>query len=285
MLFLFCLFLKSYSVIIYSIMEKEKLLETRNIIDAIYKNGINKNYIKELYRILGNDAIPLIFLENISYSAAFDFEKMCVYVDNQKINKWSGELVSNILKYSYVCDAKLLKSYLISYILCHEIEHSNQKLIAEAIKKPTYDYEKNVYFDMYNVVLMREYSLFKPFSLIKNANRYKIYRNNDSFFILERNAVVEGLNIVSSVANICNDKEMLDILINLININMLKCYEDSKEGCLKYTYRRLGMMKKYNSLVFPNDISLDEKVRRGLELTEEQRDKVVLSLGPTIYFK
>ncbi len=266
-------------------MEKDDLLEARNIIDDIYKNGLSIKYMKELYRILGNKDIPLIFPKNKPYPAAFDFEYMYIYIDIQKINKWLDELVYNIITQFGVDDIKLLKSYLVSYALCHEIEHSNQKLIAEEIKKPTYDYEKNVYYDIFDVALMKEYSLFRLIPLIRDSIRFKIYRNNPYSFIIERNASIEGYNVVSKVADVCNDKDMLDLFIGIRNIYMLQGYGDSKEGCLKYTYRRLGMMKKYNSLVFPTDMSLDEKARRGLELTQEERDKVVLSLKQTMHFK
>ena len=102
---------------------------------------------------------------------------------------------------------------------------------------------------------------------------------------LERNASIEGFNIASAVAQKSNDYSVLDYLITSRNANMFQGYVDNGDGTLKYTYDKLGMLKEYNKLIIPSDIPLYEKAREGLELTEEERKKVVLSLENNSKFK
>ncbi len=266
-------------------MEKEVLLEARNVIDDIYKNGLDEKYIKELYHLLGNDSIPLRFKNSGINTAAFNPKFMHILINTQKLNKWLNDMVCEILNHFNINDIELLKPYLIVYALSHEIEHSNQKLIADEKKQPNYDYEIDVYNDIFNVIYMKQYILPRPMSLTRDIIRFINYKTNEYNLILERNASIEGYNIASCIANLSNDKEMLDYLISVRNVFMLQGYVDGKEGCLKYTYKTLGMMRKYNNLVFPNNMSLHEKARKGLELNDVERKKVILSLKQTTHFK
>ena len=50
-------------------MKKEEIIEIRNILDLICKNGINEEYIRELYRLTGNENIPLSF-SNVGNNSA-----------------------------------------------------------------------------------------------------------------------------------------------------------------------------------------------------------------------
>lgn len=258
-------------------MEKEVLLETRNVIDDIYKNGLKEKHIKELYRLLGNKSIPLIF-NNVLYTAAFNPELKYISINIEKLIKWLDEAVKDTMKLYDIKDAELLKSYLIVYALCHEIEHSNHKLISEKKKQPNYNYKVKAYRDIYSAILPKEYLLSIPIPFVNDNIRYIIYKINAYNFIFERSATIEGFNIASSIAELSNDREMLKYLISVRNKQIYQSYKYSAEGYLKYTYRLLRMMRRYQRLKFPSDMTLDEKAREGLELTEVERKKLILTL-------
>lgn len=259
-------------------MEKEKLLEARNIIDDIYKNGINDNYLKELYKIFGNSNINLIINNHLFNTAVFvpNYSSIIVNIDNSI--KWVNKVIDESIEYFEINNIELLKSYLFISLLCHEIEHSNQKLIADNKLEPNYEYKKFVYKDILDITSKKDYLIPNPISLINDIIKFIIYKKNEYDFILERNASVEGFNTASLVAKEANEKDILDYMIYTRNAFMLNGYISGCEGTLKYTYRKLKMLKKYNNLVIPTDLPLIEKIKDGLELTEKEHEKVLTLL-------
>ena len=271
-------------VIIFFIMKKEELLEIRSIIEDL-NNSIKESYIEELYKKLGNDSIPLVFTNINFITGSFSPKFNVISVNPSEVDKWADKLIDDSKEYFEIEDRKLLKSYLIVCMLAHEIEHSNQKLIADGKKEPKYDYQTKAYKDIYDCLRIKQYLLPRPISLARDFIKYKKYKKNAYDFILERNASIEGFNIASAVAQKSNDYSVLDYLITSRNANMFQGYVDNGDGTLKYTYDKLGMLKEYNKLIIPSDIPLYEKAREGLELTEEERKKVVLSLENNSKFK
>ena len=266
-------------------MDKKTLLEVRNVIEDIKLNGINEGYIRELYRLLGNSEIPLIFDENSLNTAAFKPKQMKIIASLSKCKQWTKDMLETSIKHFDVGDEELAKSYLLVSLLAHEIEHSNQKLIADGIKETNYDFKREVYHDIFEVLRMKKYIIPRPISLTIDIVRFFKYKNNAYNMILERNADLEAYNVASLVASEANDSELLAYLLSLRNINLLQGYYESEEGVLKYSYRRLGMMRKYNRLDIPSDLDLSTKIKEGLELSKDERDVAIKTMKQRVNFK
>ena len=266
-------------------MDKESLLEIRNIIEDIKNNGISKNYLSEIYNYLGYKDIPINFNSRIKETARLNPNNNVITVNIPKSKEWTQKGASDSLESFEISDIKLLEAYLYVTLLAHEIEHSHQKLIADGKIKPNYEYKKQVFHDIYNIMIKKDYIIPRPISLMKDILRFKIYTENAYNFILERNASIESYDVLSKIAKLSNEKEIFNYMLTCRNAYMLTGYNDSPEGTLKYTYDKLCMMNKYDSLVFPKDITLFEKVREGLELTEEERTKAKKLLKQNSYFK
>ena len=259
-------------------MDKKELLEIRNIIEDIKKYGINSKYMEEIYKYLGNSCIPLNFNNRIIDTAHYTPKFNVISVNLDKSKDWTKQIASDSLDSFDISDLKLLESYLYVTLLSHEIEHSNQKLIADNKKEPNYEYKKQAYHDIYGVMLKKDYIIPRPISLITDIVRFIIYNKNAYDFILERNAIIESYDVSSKIAAQAEEKDILNYMLSYRNAFMLSGYNESTEGTLKYTYDKLGMMNKYRKLVIQDDIPLFERAREGLELTEEERDKMFLVL-------
>ena len=255
-------------------MKKEVLLEIRNIIEDIKNNGISEMYFNEIYNLIGCKDIPMNFNNKIIDSAHFTPNYNVITVNLLKSNDWTKKIVSDSLDSFEISDLKLLESYLYVVLLAHEIEHSHQKLIADNKMKPNYEYKKQAFSDIYNVMIKKDYILPRPVSLVTDIIRFIIYNKNAYDFILERNATIESYVIASKIAKLSNESEILNYLLTYRNAFIISGYIDSTEGTLKYTYDKLEMINKYNKLIFPTDITLFEKAREGLELTREERTKL-----------
>ena len=101
------------------IMDKKTLLEVRNVIEDIKLNGINEGYIRELYRLLGNSEIPLIFDENSLNTAAFKPKQMKIIASLSKCKQWTKDMLETSIKHFDVGDEELAKSYLLVSLLAH----------------------------------------------------------------------------------------------------------------------------------------------------------------------
>lgn len=265
-------------------MEKEKLLEIRNIIDDINKHGVNENNIRKVYEILGNSIIPLEF-NNTNNVAAFNPSFMKVFVNLEKSKEW---LIKNIVDSRELYDIKnkeLLKAYLLISMIAHEVEHSDQKLIVDGLKEANYDFKKTVYSDVYSFIMIKKHLIPNPISLIYDSIMFSIYRSNAYNMILERNALIAGYNTAALVAMESNDIDELNYLMSSRNTVMLIGYLDGYDGDIEYTYKKLGMIKKYKRIDFPSDMSLVEKIKEGLTLTREEKSKLILTYKQTNKFK
>lgn len=266
-------------------MEKEKLLEVRNIIEDIKNNGISEEYIKELYKYLGYDMIPLHFTNLRGNVAAFSPKYNSIAVNIDKSVDWTTALLNDSLEHFDIKDKELLKAYSYVSLLSHEIEHSHQKLIADKKIDPKYSYQSDAYHTIFEIMRKKDYYFPRPISLVIDIFRFIIYMGNAYSFILERNATIEGYNISSQIASLTNEKDIMNAMITYRNSFILQGYTQSGEGTLKHTFDSLGLMKKYNKLILPSDISLAEKAREGLEITEEERNKLELILKESSTFK
>ena len=266
-------------------MDKETILQIRNIIEDICKNRITKEYIEELYSLTGNDIIPLSFNDVSTNTASFSPKYMNITVNYKKVDDWLERTLDSYKELFKIKDRKLLKSYLLVVLLLHEIEHSNQKLIAENKMETNYEFKHQAYDDIFDAMAIKKYIVPRPISLYKDIRRFLIYKKNAYDLILERNAILESYNSVAKIADYSNDEDIKECMIGSRNAYMLQGYLDNSEGLLKYTYDTLKIGKKYNKLNIPDDISLIDRVREGLELSEDERDEIVLSLRDNIKFK
>ena len=264
-------------------MEKEKLLEIRNIIDDINRHGVNEKNIIKVYEILGNDNIPLVFSNGYNI-AAFNPVNMNISINLEKAKEW---LIKNIVDSRELYDIKnkeLLKAYLLISMIGHEVEHSDQKLIVEGLKEPNYDFKKIVYSDVFSAILIKKHLIPNPISLIYDSIIFGIYKSNAYNMILERNALIAGYNTAALVAMESNDIDELNYLMSSRNTVMLIGYLDGYDGDIKYTYKKLGMMNKYKKIDFPSDMSLTEKIKEGLTLNKGEKSKLFLTYKQTTKF-
>lgn len=266
-------------------MSKEELLNIRSVIEDIQHHGISKNTIEYLYSIMGYDNIPLGFTNFSKLSAYFNPKYMNIAVNINKFNEWLDNVISDGYSVFDIKDDALLRAYLVIAIIAHEIEHSKQRLISKDMLEPNYAFKTDAYKDVYEATRIRRFLIPRPISLFIDLSRFFIYQYNANELILERNASLEGYTLASDIALLSGDKDIQGLMDTYKGAFMLMGYEDGTEGTLKHTYDKLLMMKRYNKLDIPDDISLLEKAREGLELTQEERDTLISHLVKNSSFK
>ena len=103
---------------------------------------------------------------------------MKIIASLSKCKQWTKDMLETSIKHFDVGDEELAKSYLLVSLLAHEIEHSNQKLIADGIKETNYDFKREAYHDIFEVLRMKKYIIPRPISLTIDIVRFFKYKKN-----------------------------------------------------------------------------------------------------------
>jgi hypothetical protein len=266
------------------VMEKEKMREIRNIIEDINSKGISEEAFLALNPLLNVGDIPLHFSNVNPKAASFSPNYRTILVNTKKMISWVDEMVKQSLNYFYVSDVNLLKSYLVVYVLSHEVDHSVQYLIGKGDMEGRFPFNHEVYKDLFNIIVPKKYIIPRPISFVRDTYRFFTYQKNAYDYILERNASIEGYDLAANIAREVGDVEIADYMISSRNTFMLIGYAQDGTGALKATYSGLKMMRKYNKLNIP-EMSLLDKCREGVEITEEERKLVLSSIKGSMKFK
>jgi len=263
-------------------VEKEKLLEVRNVLEDIKTKGTNKKYIIELDRLINDNDIPLKFSTLNNNAAAFNPNYKVINVNLDRLHSWLDEMMEYYQKNYYITDVELFKAYLTLYVYAHEIEHTNQFAYAFLDKEPKYAFKKQVCQDIFNLMIPKKHLLPRPITLSKEIYRFVLYKKNAYNYILERNASIEGFDLASKVAYYSDEKDIMKPLIDSRNVNVLQGYLNDSYGCLYETYKGLKMMKEYRKLDIPDDLILTDKAREGLSLRPKEKELIVNSIKNTL---
>lgn len=255
-------------------MEKDKLLELRSLVHYMKDNNINEDTITKLDRLLNDNGIPLAFSKINPNSAAFNPNFGFISVNIKRLNTWLDNMVSYYSKAYDFKDLDLLRAYFVLYVYRHEIEHTNQYCIGVGLREPKFDFQRDVYHDIYNVMISKHYIIPRPITLGIEFTRFMLYRKNAYNYILERNASLEGYDITASVA-MEDDQDIFRSMIDSSKIMTLTGYLNDNKGCIFHTYEGMLMLRKYNKLNIPNDLSLTDRIREGLSIEEDERQMLL----------
>ena len=265
-------------------MEKDRLLELRSLIHYMKDNNINEDTITKLDRLLNDNGIPLAFSKINPNSAAFNPNFGFISVNIKRLNTWLDNMVSYYSKAYDFKDLDLLRAYFVLYVYRHEIEHTNQYLYAIGKKEPNFEFKKDSFFNVYNVMIPKHYLVPRPITLGIEVTRFALYRKNAYMYILERNASIEGFDTTSLVA-LEDDDDICRAMIDSRNVHSIIGYSDDRNGCLYHTYKGMLMLRKYNKLDIPSDLSLTDRIREGLSIEEDERQMLLKHVKSSTRFK
>ncbi len=265
-------------------MEKTQLIELRNVIEEINSKGITEDSIVGLDVLLNDNKVPLIFSGLNNKAASFNPNYKRILVNLKKTISWVDEMVKSSTEYFEVKDIELLKAYLLVYMYSHEVEHTNQFYIAMGLKKPNYEYKQQAFKHIFDVMIPKDYIIPRPITTIRDFIRFIRYNKNAYDYVLERNASVEGYDKAMQVALEAGDQEIYNYMLASRNTCMLIGYLDNGKGALLNTFEGLKMKREYDKLDIPS-LSLTERAREGLEVSEDERKLVLSSLRENIKFK
>ena len=242
---------------------------------------ISKEYIEDLLVNLiprnsdGRYFIERKVSENGNFTAVFypRFERIDISIN--KLREWltvnSNELSEYLEKNS--C---LFKSYLCFMVLCHEIEHSYQYLIANKKWVCPCKMIQQGYKSLFDLLLPKEYIIPRPVKRVRNMISLVMYKKNENLFLLERNAQYNTMDLMADLALTNEHLDIYKAFVDMKNTFAVAGYTENSDGTLINTFKSILMKDTLNRI--DKDIECLDMIERfkwGLPVDEETRGKVL----------
>lgn len=262
------------------ITEKEELLYLSDTIKYISQNEINKSYLEEILKQLlpkknGETLIKDNISENGITTAVFSPRNNSIKISINKINEWL-ELNSKELSEMYKTnDINTLKSFLFLFVITHEIEHSYQYLISNGIIKSPSEIIKQGYKGIFDLLLPDKHIIPRPIKETRRKVSLMLYKSNENFLILERNANIESTDLLIQLATFMEREDILNLFKDIQDIFIEVGYTENNKGSMDETYRKILLYDKYKKFYEETNLKEEDKIRLGLNISEEARQKIL----------
>ena len=255
------------------VSENEDLNFLHNYLELIRSRGYNYDNLHEILNgiIPVNDKFNVdIKIDNEGYTAYFSGFNRFIHLNQEDLLKYVNSMVDEVIKMypSLLKSRHELFSYIVLFVLCHEVEHVYQFMFGHDYLKHDYKIVRDLYKNM------TEFSTSENTPpLIRKIllERYK-YVKDRATFVLERNANVEAYELLHRLSLFEGNEDIIRFISN-------QCLWYSACGYLKFknngsfeeSFRNTWRHKMFKSFDFSEDISVEERIRYGLPLDDENR--------------
>jgi len=168
-------------------------------------------------------------------------------------------------KYVDIDYSNELSAYFLLGIIAHEVEHACQDLIGDKkILAP-------------NICIAEAYKELNDIFINENKKEIlKVYYKNCNHLLLERNAQIEGFDLVKQCAKYSNQKIIYNLYDKWSKTWLICGYHCDNKGSIYETYNCLGFKDKCAKYNFEENINEKERIRYGLPILNETREKLLL---------
>lgn len=259
---------------------KNDLIILSDIINYINKNELSKSYLEEILKLLipnnnRNYLINYNVKDKGTATAIFVPQSRCIKISLDKINKWLNSNEKDLIEFYKINDGNTLKSFLFLFMITHEIEHSYQYLIGEKIINTPNKMIQRGYKGIFDLLLPDNHIIPKPINETRNKIALFLYKIRQNFFILERNANIECTDLLCQLTLYMEREDIFQVFNNIRNSVMQIGYKENSMGSLDETYKKILLYDRYKKFYEEVNMIEEEKVRYGLNISEQTRQKVL----------
>ena len=257
---------------------KQKILTS--FIKDYPKNDLTKDYLESLIQQLipqssGINLINYKIKEDGSPAACFYPKTNTLIIQLKKLKKWLSSNLSILEDTNTTQDIKIKEAFLILFVIAHEIEHSYQYLFAEGLVTSPYQSLTLAYKGIMDTLKPANYLLPRPFKRAKKVISCLLYKKNENFLVLERNANIEALDLLCKCAQALAMNDIYQIFNDILNTFMTIGYQESALGSFAETYQKLLISNKYRQISVEKTMTDYEKAYYGFTISENQRQNIL----------
>lgn len=262
-------------------LDGEKAVMLRSYMNDIRIRGMNSDNVSGIVNELsprdidGKLLIGCGINERFGATAQFDFSTRSISLSLKKLGKWLDTNLDDFIKVYNIKDFDTFRAYLFMFVIGHEIEHSYQYLMSTDIIEAPNNFLKNAYKGIFDILKSEDYIIPRPITQTRRITSVLLYKFKEDQYLLERNANIEGADFVSQLALYNNREDIFEIFDNVKKLMMKLGYINSNIGSIEETYRKTLMYRKYKKIYEDLEISDDERIRFGFNISDETRNKLL----------
>ena len=251
----------------------EGIKKISSYLELVRSSGYNKDVLFEIL----DGVIPInsdfqvnAEIDNSDYVAYFSWFNKVIHLNENELLKYVNKMTDEVINmyHSLKNYRHELFSYIILFVLCHEVEHVYQFMFGHDYIKHDYKIVADLYKNM------TEFSVMKntPY-IIKSIlfERYK-YVKDRATFVLERNANVEAYDLLYKLSliegNDCITRFMNNQYLWYSACGYLKIRNN---GSFEESYRDTWRHRMFKSFDFNEEISVEDRIRYGLPIEDDDR--------------
>ena len=189
----------------------------------------------------------------------------------EKCRQWVIDNLEDLSKEYGVQDQKTFGYYLTLFIMLHEVEHSYQYLMGQGKVDSPCDTLKGGFKTLTELLIKPNDILPRPIKQTRRAVSLILYYKNQNMYALERNANVEAFSTILALAQDSGHEEMIRVFSDLTNACLSIGYTEDGKGVFYHTFKDILMLDKYKKINNNNSLSVDDKIRYGLEIPDYMR--------------
>lgn len=262
------------------IKNKDDLILLKDIVTYTKSHELTTSYLEDILKhLLPRDGDKLLtdyyIKESGNLTGMFvpDSNKILLSLDN--MNVWLDRQVDDFCEEYQISDKNEFKSYMLLFVLTHEIEHAYQFLIGKGIVSAPNDVLKKAYLGLFELLAKKHYILPQPVTLTRRMISKILYKAKENQYLLERNANILSMELVSQSALFNGNEEIYKAFDDMMRTYLVCGYTNGNIGSIEETYHDIHMYNKYRK--FYHDIEIDDKdkVRYGFGINDEIREKIL----------
>lgn len=259
---------------------KTSLLELKDILKHFKEKGLTKDYLEVvLKKLIPNLNGDLKIGWNISekgYSRAkFIPKTRTIIFSLEKINEWLDNNTCDFLEKLETSDVNTLRSYMLLFLLTHEVEHSYQYLIGEGIIEVPSPLIKDTYQTLFALMTPLDYIIPRPIKQTRRMISLILYKQKENELVLERNANIESTDLISRCAFYNEREDIYNLFIDMRNLFLIQGYVKDARGSIEETFEKIFMYDKYKKIRQEIDLDEIDRLRYGLNISEETRKRIL----------
>ncbi|MBQ7140436.1 MAG: hypothetical protein IJO32_02910 [Bacilli bacterium] len=237
---------------------------SNDVIDQILNTIVpnNKNYPIKLNIENRNDVMP---------PASFDYTSKTINIFSENLENYILKIINPTLKINSNMKKEDLFNNFVLHTLIHEVEHVYQHLIGNKYIEFPYQIIVEAYKDLTELKISKDTNPIYALMMIKNYFK----QINKHGFLLERNANVESYDILYKVAKYENNSELQKFIKMQENTYLKYGYNGFYNGAIEESYKKTWQKSLYNALPKDEDIPIEDRVRYGLSIDKDTKEKVL----------
>lgn len=251
----------------------EDRIKLFDYLELVRSSGYNKETLFEILNFIiprNSEFQVNTEIDDKGYIAYFSWFDKVIHLNESGLLKYINKMVIETIK-MYPALEKYkseLFSYIVLFVLCHEVEHVYQFMFGHDYIKHDYRIVTDLYKNM------TEFSVMKntPY-IIENIlfERYK-YVKDKVTFVLERNANVEAYDLLYKLSLI-EENDSITRFMNNQYLWYCACgyLKMKNNGSFEESYRDSWRHRMFKSFDFSEEISVEDRIRYGLPIEDDDR--------------